>query len=173
MEDHGLIHEKLDIKILILFILQRLPDAVPPETLWELSSCDSGVGYFDYAESLAELVETDHVLKGKAGYRITEKGKRNGSIIESSIPYSVRSKAERLIAPIATAMSRDSMIKTGHRDAEGGGCIVELSMSDNKSDIITLSLLAPGEDQSIQMERRFRRDAENIYNSIVEMLLKD
>ena len=29
----GFIHEKLDIKILILFILRRLPGEVEPETL--------------------------------------------------------------------------------------------------------------------------------------------
>ena len=32
----GFIHEKLDIKILILFILRRLPGEVEPETLCEL-----------------------------------------------------------------------------------------------------------------------------------------
>ena len=43
----GFIHEKLDIKILILYILRRLPGTVDPETLAELCQCDSGVGYFD------------------------------------------------------------------------------------------------------------------------------
>ena len=47
MERFGFIHEKLDIKILILFILSRLPGEVPPEVLGELCQCDDGIGYFD------------------------------------------------------------------------------------------------------------------------------
>ena len=36
MDRFGFIHEKLDIKILILFILRRLPGVVDRETLGEL-----------------------------------------------------------------------------------------------------------------------------------------
>ena len=37
MDRFGFIHEKLDIKILILFILRRLPGVVDRETLGEAS----------------------------------------------------------------------------------------------------------------------------------------
>ena len=38
MDHHGFIHEKLDIKLLILFILSRLPAPVDRGTLDELCS---------------------------------------------------------------------------------------------------------------------------------------
>ena len=57
----GFIHEKLDIKILILFVLRRLPGTVEPETLQELCQCDDGISYFDYSDCLNELVETGHI----------------------------------------------------------------------------------------------------------------
>jgi hypothetical protein len=75
MERFGFIHEKLDIKIWILFILRRLPLAVSAETLAELTLLDSGIGYFDYADA-SELVETGHAEETENGYLITEKGKR-------------------------------------------------------------------------------------------------
>ena len=50
MDRFGFIHEKLDIKILILFILRRLPGVVDRETLGELCQCDNGIGYFDYSD---------------------------------------------------------------------------------------------------------------------------
>ena len=72
MERLGFIHEKLDIKILILFILRRLPGAVEPSTLVDLCvQCDDGIGYFDYSDCLVELVETGHIDEGEEGYEIT------------------------------------------------------------------------------------------------------
>ena len=105
----GFIHEKLDIKILILYILRRLPGTVDPEILAELCQCDSGVGYFDYSDCLAELVETGHIHEDEEGYCITEKGARNADAVESSLPYSVRSKAQKLIAPVEERMRRAAM----------------------------------------------------------------
>ena len=86
MERYGFIHEKLDIKILILYILSRLSGEVDPETLAELCRCDDGIGYFDYSDCLAELVETEHVKETEEGYSVTEKGRRNAEAVESSLP---------------------------------------------------------------------------------------
>ena len=98
MDRFGFIHEKLDIKILILFILRRLPGVVDRETLGELCQCDNGIGYFDYSDCLSELTENGNVVETPEGYQITEKGARNADAVESSLPYSVRTKALKLIA---------------------------------------------------------------------------
>ena len=42
----GFIHDKLDIKFLILYITSRLAGPVDFTTLAELSFCDEGVSYF-------------------------------------------------------------------------------------------------------------------------------
>ena len=101
MDRFGFIHEKLDIKILILYILDQLPSPVDAQTLSELVFCDDGIGYFDYSDCLAELVETNHIEEKRGKYRITEKGSRNVAEVGSSLPYSVRTKASRITAPIA------------------------------------------------------------------------
>lgn len=173
MDNFGFIHGELDTKILILFVLRRLPSPVDAQTLQELCSCDTGVGYFDYAQCLAELVETGHVDEvSPERYLITDKGARNGETAESSLPYSVRSKATKLLSPIAEKMRRDRMIRASHR-TEKGGCMVELSLSDGKGEIFSMSLLTPGEKQAELMEQKFRAGAENIYGQIAEILLKD
>ena len=169
MERFGFIHEKLDIKILILFIMRRLPAAVNAAALTELIFCDDGIGYFDYAESLAELVETGHVQVTHGGYLLTEKGDRNGETLEDSIPYSVRVKAEERLAPVAAAMRRAAMIEAAHSRQEDG-CRVELGLSDGLGDIIRLRLLCSGEEQAALIERNFRADAEDFYHRIIEML---
>ena len=153
MDRFGFIHEKLDIKILILFILRRLPGVVDRETLGELCQCDNGIGYFDYSDCLSQ---------------ITEKGARNADAVESSLPYSVRTKALKLIAPVEERMRRAAMITAEHSVTEDG-CTVHLAMADGKGKIIDLSFLCAGEEQAAEIEKRFRRSAEEYYQRIAQM----
>ena len=137
MERFGFIHGELDTKILILYVLRQLPSPVDEATLTELCSFDGGVGWFDFKECLASLVSTGHVDKLPGGYyMITDKGRANGEAVESSIPFSVRDKASRLLAPLAARMSRDNMIGASHVSCKAGGVTVTLSLSDGKGEIL-------------------------------------
>ena len=161
MEGLGFIHEKLDIKILILYILNHLPAAVDAQTLSDLVFCDNGIGYFDYADCLADLVDTAH---------ITEKGSRNVREVASSLPYSVRMKADRVTEPIAEQMRRAAMIVAQHTNTPEGGCNVHLSLSDGIGRIVSMQLLAADEAQARTMEHYFKAHAEDVYQTLVRML---
>lgn len=169
MDNFGFIHGELDTKILILYVLRRLPRPVDAQTLADLCSFDNGVGWFDYSDCLAGLVDTGHVeeLPGER-YAITEKGKVNGEAAETSIPYSVRRKADRLLEPVAEKMRRDAMIETEH-EAVKGGVSVDMKLSDGQGEILALRLLAPDEGTAEGMEAAFRADAEGIYQRIIEI----
>lgn len=172
MDGFGLIHEQLDIKILILYILRRLPGTVDTDTLLDICSCDKGASYFDYYACLNELVDNGNIDKNEAGYQITKKGARNADTVESSIPYSVRMKAEAMLAPVAEKLRRDASIKTYH-DPENGGVITHLIMSDGKGEVINLSLLCGDETQAKLIEKNFRLSAEKYYQQIVAFLSEE
>lgn len=171
MDQFGFIHEKLDIKILILFLLRRLPGDVEPSTLGDLCrQCDDGIGYFDYSDCLAELLETEHIVENEEGFfRITDKGARNADAVETSLPYSVRSKALRLLEPVVEAMRRAAMITAKH-EMRDDGCFVQLAMSDGAGEIIRLTLLVADEMQARRMEKNFRKGAESYYHKVIGLL---
>lgn len=168
-ERFGFIHEKLDIKILILFILRRLPGSVSRETLQDLVQCDGGIGYFDFSDCLSEMTDNGLVIEDEDGYRISDKGAFNCEQVESSLPYSVRKKAEKLLAPEAERLRRLAMLTAEHEAGEDG-CTVTLAMSDGKGEIIRMNFLCAGEEQARRIEKNFKHNAEEIYGRIISML---
>ena len=58
MARYGFIHDKLDIKFLILYLMARVVAPIDFPTLTDLTMCDGGVDYFEFAEAVNELVET-------------------------------------------------------------------------------------------------------------------
>ena len=76
MDNFGFIHDKLDIKILILFVLRRLPGIVDPETLLELCQCDGGIGYFDYSDCISELLKSGHMEETEDGFWYGREGEQ-------------------------------------------------------------------------------------------------
>lgn len=173
MDNLGFIRDKLDIKILILYILERLPGPVEELVLADLALFDGGFNWFDFTDCLADLVKTEHVTEKDGSYEITVKGRRNVGYVGSSLPYSVRTKADRLIAPVAAVMRRSSMIETHTEPGENGGKTVSLRLSDGVGEIIALRLAVADEDQAQAMEGKFRKDAEDIYNRIITILTEE
>lgn len=172
MEHFGFVREELDIKILILYILARLPGAVERESLADIVFCDGAVDYFVFSECLSELISTGHIVKENGKYEITEKGREDGAMIETSLPISVRDNADVGMLPVAERISREAMIRTEHVNGNAG-CTVKLSLSDGKGSVLKLSALVGDEDQAKIIERKFRNNAEEYYLRILNLFLEE
>jgi len=173
MERLGFIHDKLDIKILILFILNRLEGGIDFDTLTELTMCDGGFGYFEYSECVSELAASGHILLDDGLYSITEKGRKNSAETESSLPFSVKVKAEKPALAIAEKQRRDAMIKTSHVERIKGGYTVRLSMSDALGEVLAINMLAGNIEQAQAIEKGFRQKAESLSAMLFDEITRD
>ena len=171
MASFGFITDKLEIKFLILYIASRLVGPVPFETLQDLSMCDGGVDYFDFAECLADLVRTEHLSKSEEGlYAATDKGRRNSAICESSLPYSVRMQVDQNIVGYNEQIKRAALVGARVDKRPEGGCTVTLFLSDELDDLMELKLLVTREDMAKEMQKTFQAHAEEIYTKILAVL---
>jgi len=174
MTAFGFITDKLEIKFLILYITARLVGPAPFEVLQELSMCDSGVDYFDFSECLADLVRTEHLTLDKNGlYLITEKGRRNSAICESSLPYSVRMQAEKEIVFHNERLKRQNLVGAKVEQRGENRYIVTLSLSDELDHLMKLELLVTRPELATQLQKRFKDKAETLYSEILAVLYHD
>ena len=72
MARYGFIHDKLDIKFLILYFMARVAAPIDFPTLTELTVCDDGIGYFEFAEAVSELVESGHLTLEKKAVKTAQ-----------------------------------------------------------------------------------------------------
>jgi len=170
-DSFGFIHDKSEIKILILFVLRRLTEPVSFEVLTEIALCDGGVSFFEFAECLSDLVDNGHVLLKSEKYSLSQKGIRNSDITESNLPFSVREKAEGVTSKVRMALGREAMIKTS-RVAVSNGFKVSLSLSDGVGDVVSMEFFAANEKQALALEKGFRKNAESVYNKLIELILE-
>lgn len=176
MEPLGFIHDKLDIKILILFILGRFEEpAVPLEIVTELALCDKGVGYFEFSECLKELEDSEHITQSDVDglVFITPKGRKNGTTTENSLPYSVRKSTEEAIAKVKKARKRGASIHTELRKKEEGGYTLTCKLNDGLGEVLDLTVFVATQEQGEEMAARFRKQAEEIHGNIIRLLTEE
>ena len=175
MQRLGFIHDMLDVKVLILFVMSKVSYPVNVQQIYELCYQDDCLSYFDVCTAIPEMVKSGHLKQVENDcYEITDKGRRNVNAVATSLPYTVRAKADKLAAPVAAAMRRSSLIETDVQPADAkGGQTVSLRMSDGLGEVIGLRLAVPNEEQADIIVENFRASAEDIYNRIILLLTKE
>jgi len=170
----GFIQDKLEIKFLILYIAARVIEPVPFDTILDLTLCDDAIDYFDFSDCLADLVRTEHMTLSDSGlYSLTEKGRRNSAICESSLPYSVRRRCDRNLEEWNRKLRRQRQVKSSVEPRPNGTYTVRLSLNDDKGGVMDLRLMVVDQAQAKAVTKRFQETPEKLYSQILRILLPE
>ena len=174
MQRLGFIHDMLDVKVLILFVMARVSYPVTSQEIYELCYQDDCLSYFDVCTAIPEMVKSGHLkeLEGEK-YEITPKGKADGSLTEDSIAYTVKCKAENAVAKYNRQIRRSSFVKTQIIPRESGDYSVIMALDDEAGNLMTLELMAPDQRQAVRLGKLFEKKAEAVYNLTMAELLDD
>ena len=174
MQRLGFIHDMMDVKVLILFVAARSGYPMTMQEIYELCYQDECLSYFDVCTAIPQLVTSGHLMEvDSEHYEITEKGKNDGALVEDSIAFSVKQRAENAVARFNRQLRRSSFIKTRLIARENGDYSVMMSLDDEAGNLMTLELAAPNERQAIRLSRLFEKKAEIIYNLTMTELLRE
>ena len=174
MQRHGFIHDMMDVKVLVLYVTARTGYPVTIQELYELCYQDECLSYFDVCTAVPELVASGHLEAVEAEkYVITEKGREDGAITADSIAFTVRQRAEDAVARFNRQLRRNSFVKTQIIPRENGECSVIMALDDEKSNLMTLELVAPDQRQAVRLSKLFEKKAELVYNLTMTALLDE
>lgn len=172
---HGFIRNPLDVRLLILYILDHLILPVTMAELTDLALCDEGMDYFRFADALGALKENGHVHQTDDGLlSITDKGRVNCAICAKELPYSVRTKCDRNTQVLNRDLKRRDQVRTSvtplpNRESYD----VELVLDDDAGNIMTLRMAAPDRAQADLLAQRFQDRAQQVYHTVLSVLLDE
>ena len=170
MERHGFIHDMLDVKVLILFVMNRVLYPVDMQKLYELCLQDDCLSYFDVAEAVPQMVASGHLEQNEAGIVITEKGRQTAAITEDSVAYPVMQRASKAVDRFNREVRRDSFIRTELISQQNGDYLVVMHLDDEFGTLMTLELTAPNASQARRIAAAYHNCADAIYRTVLDEL---
>ena len=171
MQRLGFIHDMLDVKVLILFVMSRVAYPVNTQQIYELCYQDDCLSYFDVCTAVPEMVASGHLEQVEDRYQITEKGRQDGALTEDSIAFTVKRRAEDAVAKFNRQLRRSSFVKTQIIPREKGDFSVVMALDDETGNLMTLELMAPDQRQAVRLGKLFEKKAEELYNLTMTELL--
>lgn len=166
----GFIHDKLDMKVYLLYLLSGAWGPVDFADLTELALSERGTEYFLYAQALAELRDSAHVTEEEGLYRITDRGRRNSADSEGSLPQVLRRRCDKRLAALNAALKRRAQVRAQVEPRPEGGCTLRLVLDDDGGNLLTLDLLVSSQAEGESLAERFLACPEKTYHGILAAL---
>lgn len=166
----GFIQDDLDLKLLVLYIMDRAAGPITFLQLFELALCDAGVDYFSLSQAVDHMTATGQLSKEGDRYAITDKGRRNSQICESSLPYSVRLHCDENLIKVNEALRFEAQVQAKISPNADGTVTLHLTLNDMETPMLRLELLAPSTAQAEKWAKKFRADPGVFYLDITKLL---
>ena len=174
MQRLGFIHDMMDVKVLILYVMARATYPMTTQEIYELCYQDDCLSYFDVCTAIPEMVTSGHLKQlGEDQYEITEKGRHDGELTQDSIAFTVKQRAENAVARFNRQLRRRSFVRTQTLPRENGDYSVILALDDDVGNLMTLELMAPNQRQAVRLAQLFESRAEELYSLTMTCLLEE
>lgn len=155
----GGLKSRIEIRVLICFILVNSSSPVPLERVKERLHFDGIANYFETAFAITELEESgaitsDSDQSGVKLYKATDEAKRVSAELSGSLPYSVKEKTLAISKAITERRLFERENKVTLEPCENGVYVTCFIMEKNL-ELGSVRLLVPDEKTAILAKERF------------------
>ena len=171
MLEGGRLHEKEDVKILILYTLSKLNRAIPTHAMVDLFLNSEIVEYFTLKEAIDELIGTGHIaVDVEEGVTVlTRLGYEAVKELAPRLPVWARERVIQGAMELLSKVDRRSgtHVRTFERD---GQYIAECSLTDGEDLLFKLEIALPSPEFAFSTGENFRDNAADIYRMLLQKL---
>ena len=158
----GGLQSRGEIRILILYLLDRIGRSVSEETLAGVLQDNGYANYFEIKDAMKDLTENGNLdtlsVDGTEHVALTEQGRRAIDFVEEDLPKTVRENAVRTLLRVLTKErnARDNHVRITE---EGDG--------------MELSVYTTTREEAETLKNNFTEDPARVYSAILASLMAD
>lgn len=169
----NLLTDKNDIKIFVLYLLDNIHYPLDFDTINDIVVQDEFVGYFDFAECFAELLDAGHIKEeitnGVALYNITQMGSEVAAELQSSLMAPIREKSLKSALRILSFQKSKAEIKCTVDKRDDGRYDFYCAIIQDKAPVMELRLLIDSYERAEKMKANFLDRPEVVYKGVLAM----
>ena len=164
-------------KVLILYLLNKLPDGIKSDNLYKIVSSANNLNYFYFQELLTDLIESNFVGSFTKDedtiVKITSDGQNTLSLTKSLLSGILKLKADTVFKDELVNIAEQSSIITEYIPKDENNYTVKCRIVEKNETIFEISTFAGSRDRAKQISDNWKKNANNIYPQIIDLLLND
>lgn len=160
-------------KVIILYILNKLPNPISNEGLYKLVLSINDMNYFYFQQFLLDLTNNKYIEYFNNGihtiYKITTLGKNVLELTEDILPGILKLKID---TELTTAKTESAVIAEFTPRSENN-YVVTCKILENNECCFELKATAPSREQAKKIVSNWENNSNEIYRKILSLLTQD
>ena len=165
-------------KVLILYILNQIPDGIIEDGLFKIITTINNVNYFYFKQVLTDLLDTKLVgiftkEEEEDVLKITSEGTNALSLTEDVLPGILKLKADNVFKKELSSITNESSVIAEFTPKNENDYTIRCKIVENNETIFEVKTFAGSRERAKKIVDNWNQNASKIYPKILEILSKD
>ena len=163
-------------KVLILYILNQIPDGIIEDGLFKIITAINDVNYFYFKQVLTDLLDTKLVgiftkEEEEDVIKITSEGTNALSLTEDVLPGILKLKADNVFKKELSSIANETSVIAEFTPKNENDYTIKCKIVENNETIFEVKTFAGSRDRAKRIVDNWNKNASKIYPKILDILL--
>ena len=163
-------------KVIILYILNKLPNPVSNESLYKLVLSINDMNYFYFQQFLLDLIEEKYIVyyqkETEKLYEITKEGEQTLKLIGDIIPGITKLRIDMNLKENLDKLKEDISVTADFIPHSENDYSVKCKITENNTTLFALEVFAGSREQAKSIVDNWTENAVELYPQILNLIIK-